>query len=68
MTSNTRIAFGLKNMWADHLKVENGFKIFLPKISSISASDLVDDASSATSSLNGPLYELSKLMAELHIK
>ncbi|KAL4284979.1 hypothetical protein GQ457_16G002990 [Hibiscus cannabinus] len=43
-------------------------------ISSISSSDLVDDASSATSSStsssssNGPLYELSDLMAQLPIR
>ncbi|KAE8658202.1 Arginyl-tRNA synthetase, class Ic isoform 1 [Hibiscus syriacus] len=40
-------------------------------ISSISLSDLVEEASSATSSLsssNGPLYELSDLMAQLPIR
>ncbi|GMI97764.1 hypothetical protein HRI_003445700 [Hibiscus trionum] len=40
-------------------------------ISSISSSDLVEDASSASSSSsssNGPLYELSDLMAQLPIR
>ncbi|KAE8688443.1 mitogen-activated protein kinase kinase 6-like [Hibiscus syriacus] len=37
-------------------------------ISSTSSSDLVDDASSATSSSNGPLYELSDLMAQLPLR
>ncbi|KAL4298177.1 hypothetical protein GQ457_12G022760 [Hibiscus cannabinus] len=40
-------------------------------ISSVSSSDLVDDASSASSSSsssNGPLYELSDLMAQLPIR
>ncbi|OAY27199.1 uncharacterized protein LOC110603442 [Manihot esculenta] len=35
---------------------------------SISSTDLEEDASSSSSTLNGPLYELSELMAQLPVK
>ncbi|XVF88644.1 hypothetical protein PTKIN_Ptkin19aG0067400 [Pterospermum kingtungense] len=56
----------------ESLSIESSFEDSENSISSKSSSDLVEDASSATSSSsassNGPLYELSEMMAQLPIK
>ncbi|GMJ07382.1 hypothetical protein HRI_004407400 [Hibiscus trionum] len=69
----------INEAWGRNLMIMQGDESSLGEnssensISSISSSDLVDDASSATSSSsssssNGPLYELSDLMAQLPIR
>ena len=59
------------NEICDSISIESSFEENSENsISSTSPSDLVEDASSATSSLssNGPLYELSELMVQLPIR
>ncbi|KAK8503089.1 hypothetical protein V6N13_025849 [Hibiscus sabdariffa] len=72
----------INEVWGSNLMIMQGDDDSIPvesslgenssenSISSVSSSDLVDDASSASSSSssNGPLYELSDLMAQLPIR
>ncbi|XWS69951.1 hypothetical protein CRYUN_Cryun03dG0007500 [Craigia yunnanensis] len=62
---------GNNNEICDSISIESSFEENSENsFSSTSPSDLVEDASSATSSLssNGPLYELSGLVAQLPIR
>ncbi|PPR97612.1 hypothetical protein GOBAR_AA23044 [Gossypium barbadense] len=53
----------MKKMESDESSFENSINASIA-----SSSDLVDDATSSASSSNGPLYELSEMMAQLPIK
>ncbi|XP_007012998.2 PREDICTED: uncharacterized protein LOC18588493 [Theobroma cacao] len=72
--SKLTIMVGGNNETMDSISIESSFENSENSISSISSSDLVEDAASATSSSssslssNGPLYELSELMAQLPIR